>query len=312
VSSPRLDALPARALMFGRGRSYAVQAEGLPLSLKCIANGRARYVIGRNEFAIDDGGWLIVNEDQPYTIEIASPTEVETFIVWFPRGWAEEVYRSATAGAGELLDDPTAADEETDRRGRVDFFARYTMNEHEVAPRANALRHAWRNGARLDEAWWEERLRELLAAMIGTQRALGPAIARLPALRAATRDELWRRLNRARDFAHARCDAPLSLSDLARAAAMSPYHFLRAFKAAFHTTPHGWLAACRLERAKCLLARTELPVTAVCPAVGFESLGSFGTWFQRGAGCSPRTWRQRHGARAAIRNFREVFPPPVC
>src|SRR5438046_3122315 len=78
----------------GRGHSYYGQTPGLPLSLKCMSNGRALYRFGRNQVAVDDDGYLILNEGQPYSIEIASPTQVETFVLWFPSGWAEEVSRT--------------------------------------------------------------------------------------------------------------------------------------------------------------------------------------------------------------------------
>jgi AraC family transcriptional regulator len=304
VRTRRAPSLQTTTLMRGRGDRYRAQAEGLPLSLKSATHGRARYTIGRDEFCIDDGGWLIVNEDQPYTIEITAPVPVDTFIIWFPRGWAEEVWRSATSPTDDLLSQPNA-----DRAARTEFFARYTPNESIVAPLLGELRCAAGVGKPMENAWLEERLRRLLAAMLASQRDLREWSARLPALRAATREELWRRLNRARDFIHARCDEPLALSDMARIAAMSPYHFLRMFCACFRLTPHEWLAACRIERAKTLLAHTELPVTEICFSVGYEALGSFSTWFQRATGSSPRVWRQAHGVRTSIRNFREVSPP---
>src|SRR5437588_12993346 len=80
--------------MSGRGFSYCADTPGLPLSLKCMSNGRALYKFGRAEVAVDDGGYLILNDRQPYSIEIASPTPVETFVLWFPRGWADEVSSS--------------------------------------------------------------------------------------------------------------------------------------------------------------------------------------------------------------------------
>lgn len=292
------------ALMQGRGDRYWVRAEGLPLSLKSVTGGRARYTMGRSEFSIDDGGWLIVNEDQPYTIEIAAPAPVETFIVWFPRGWAEDVWRSATARDERLLAEPEPANPR-----RAEFFPRYTVNDALVAPRLRELQRAARQKIALDEAWLEERLRRLLAGMLGAQRDLRREIAGVPAARSATREELWRRINRARDFAHARCDEPLGLSDLATIAAMSPYHFLRVFRACFHETPHDWLSTCRIERAKALLAHTDHPVTEICFMVGYASLGSFSTRFQRMTGSSPRAWRRAHGARSAIRNFEEVSAP---
>src|SRR6476469_7685769 len=88
------SALQRSVFTSGRGHSYFAQTPGLPLSLKCMFNGRALYRIPRAEFGVDDGGYLILNNRQPYSIEIASPTRVETFVLWFPRGWAEEVSSS--------------------------------------------------------------------------------------------------------------------------------------------------------------------------------------------------------------------------
>src|SRR5437764_13078072 len=86
-----LSSLQRSVFMSGRGHSYFAETPGLPLSLKCMSNGRAFYRIPRAEFAVDDGGYLILNNRQPYSIEIASPTRVETFILWVPDRWVEEV-----------------------------------------------------------------------------------------------------------------------------------------------------------------------------------------------------------------------------
>ena len=50
-----------------------------------------------------------------------------------------------------------------------------------------------------------------------------------------------------------------------------------------------------LERAKFLLEKTRIPVTAICLDCGFTSLGSFSTLFQKSCGMSPRAWRARRG-----------------
>src|SRR4029077_213289 len=116
-----------------------------------------------------------------------------------------------------------------------------------------------------------------------------------PAVRPSTREELWRRVNRARDFLHAHLGSPITLSDVATAACLSPFHLLRTFQAAFQQTPHQYLNQCRLERAKFLLERTTIPVTAICLDCGFASLGSFSALFHKSCGMSPRSWRASRG-----------------
>ncbi len=95
------------------------------------------------------------------------------------------------------------------------------------------------------------------------------------------------------DLIDAQLDRPLDLDAMARAAHFSRFHFLRAFRKTFHETPHQYLTRKRIERAKELLANSELPITEICFAVGFESLGSFSTLFHKVVGWSPSIYRAR-------------------
>jgi AraC-like DNA-binding protein len=133
-------------------------------------------------------------------------------------------------------------------------------------------------------------------------------VGNLPAVRASTREELWRRINRARDFLHAHVRSPIGLCDVATVACLSPFHLLRTFHAAFGQTPHQYLSKCRLDRAKFLLEKTGIPVTDICLECGFRSLGSFSAFFQKNCGTSPRAWRRNHGpASEENSNIREVY-----
>jgi AraC-like DNA-binding protein len=100
-------------------------------------------------------------------------------------------------------------------------------------------------------------------------------------------------LLRARELIDAQYAQPLDLDELARVANFSRYHFLRAFRVAFHATPHEYLTRKRIERAKELLAEDKLTVTEICFEVGFESLGSFSTLFHKIVGWSPSIYRAR-------------------
>jgi transcriptional regulator GlxA family with amidase domain len=100
-------------------------------------------------------------------------------------------------------------------------------------------------------------------------------------------------LQRARELMDSRYAQPLDLDELARTANFSRYHFLRAFRRAFHATPHEYLTRKRIERAKELLAQSELTITEICFEVGFESLGSFSTLFHKVVGWSPSIYRAR-------------------
>jgi len=92
-----------------------------------------------------------------------------------------------------------------------------------------------------------------------------------------------------------RCPAPLALADLAARAGLSPFHFLRIFRAATGTTPHQYLVGARLRRAARLLLDTAHPVTRIAYDVGFEDLSNFTRTFRREIGCTPRAYRTGRG-----------------
>ncbi|WP_405588235.1 helix-turn-helix transcriptional regulator [Streptomyces sp. NBC_01092] len=103
-----------------------------------------------------------------------------------------------------------------------------------------------------------------------------------------------RHLLRAKDLADARYSEALTVADLAEAAALSPAHFSRCFKAAFGESPHQYLLTRRLERAADLLLATDWTVAAVGVAVGVRSIGSFTTSFRRMYGMTPQAYRDAH------------------
>lgn len=85
--------------------------------------------------------------------------------------------------------------------------------------------------------------------------------------------------------------APHPLAELAAAARLSPYHFLRVFKAVTGVTPHQWLLRARLRCAAHLLATTRRPVTEIALDVGFADLSNFIRTFRAELGAAPRRYR---------------------
>jgi len=84
---------------------------------------------------------------------------------------------------------------------------------------------------------------------------------------------------------------PHTLDELARAAHLSRYHFLRTFKGATGVTPHQWLLRARLRDAAHRLATSGEPVTEIALDVGFEDLSNFTRAFRAEFGVSPRQYR---------------------
>jgi AraC family transcriptional regulator len=268
------------------------------LSIKAFFGGRARYALGSRLCAVDDAVFLVLNHGQPYRITIESETPVESFCLFFAPGAAEAALRDLTAPAGQLLADPLRP-----AAPAAPFVERTYPHDELLSPPLLALRHALASRP-VEAIALEQQGQLLLQRLLLLQAGVQQAVAALPAARAATRQELYRRLHIARDYAAAAFDQPLTVEQLAGAAGLSPGHFLRTFKQVFQQTPYHYLTGLRLGHARRLLATTDQPITEICLAVGFESLGSFSWLFRRHSGCSPSAYRA--AARPEKADFEEA------
>jgi AraC family transcriptional regulator len=283
-----ISPLHLQTILSGRNTTYYFNTPPADLSIKTMANGRALYEIEGGHFAVGEDTYLVLNDRQPYQITIDSPTIVESFCIFFPPGWAEQVWRGLHENSDRLLDSPFPG-----TTAPVHFFERVRPRDAIVFDCVMALRDDLEQRP-ISPLELEERLRALLARLICTQFDMRQEAEKMSTLRPSTRNELYQRLYRARDYIDANLMTTLNLAKVANIACLSPYHFLRMFKQAFGQTPHAYLTNKRIEWAQFLLARTRLPITEICFEAGFESLGSFSTKFRQVVGLSPRAYRQQH------------------
>jgi AraC-like DNA-binding protein len=97
---------------------------------------------------------------------------------------------------------------------------------------------------------------------------------------------VMRRIARAAELIETEYARPLTLTDIASAAEMSPYHFGRSFGSLVGVPPHRYLVAVRLREAVRRIGEGA-SVTATCYAVGFSSPSHFTTAFRRQFGVLP-------------------------
>ena len=104
--------------------------------------------------------------------------------------------------------------------------------------------------------------------------------------------EGWqRRLKRAADLLTARLDDPPLLAELAAAAAVSPFHFHRIWRALTGETVGQSTLRLRVEASQELLRKEGATVTETAAAVGFGTPQSFARAFRRHTGLTPSMHR---------------------
>lgn len=102
-----------------------------------------------------------------------------------------------------------------------------------------------------------------------------------------------RRIRRAVELIRSSSGHDLAVSDLARAAGLSPNYFLSAFRKETGKTPHRFLTECRIARACELLRDPHQSILEVSALTGFSSQSHLTEVFRRHMQTTPSQYRRR-------------------
>lgn len=255
-----------------------------PLSIKWMAAGWGLWKTEEGQFRVTPESYLVLNHDRPYLMSIDLDEPTASFCIFFARGFVEDVCRTLTTKHEVMLDEPL-----NPRSGPLEFWE-HTARNSELLRQLRRMSVRFRLGDAADE-WLADQFHHLARRLLETRQDVQRAVSNVPAVRASTRTELFRRLERSRDYIHSHFSEALSIDTMANFACLSPHHFHRLFTRTFHRTPHDYVLQLRIERAKTLLKHTDLPIIQICLEVGFESPSSFSARFSRETGTSPARFR---------------------
>lgn len=101
----------------------------------------------------------------------------------------------------------------------------------------------------------------------------------------------WR-LRKVLEYLGEHCTDKFDLGRIAAASGLSKYHLDRVFKQAVGLSPHCYLTALRLEKAKHLLSESNRPIAEIALELGFSDQSHFTNVFKRFIGVTPKAYRQ--------------------
>ncbi|MGN1100683.1 MAG: helix-turn-helix domain-containing protein [Huintestinicola sp.] len=106
-------------------------------------------------------------------------------------------------------------------------------------------------------------------------------------------EERHKCLRAALDYIAANYPLPISVDDIAAAAAVSRSTLFRLFRTELGAAPSDYLIEYRIEQAKKLLSETDISVTAAARSAGYENNLYFSRAFRKATGMSPTEYRNR-------------------
>jgi AraC-like DNA-binding protein len=236
-----------------------------PLSVRRHIAGTRRFRFGTRDLHLDECSYLVVNGGEPYAMAQRPRSDVRAITLCF----SERLVRESNGS---------------------DFPQHLFCHDERVSERLGAI---WdqvtsddTDDMRVDELYYET-----LGELVDMGKGLWAAQDDIQATNASVREEIYRRLCLAADFARNNLAKPMDIAQLAYVACMSRTHFLRCFKQAFGKSPGEAISEWRFQRAEYLLRYTDSPVAQVCGEVGFSSLSSFIRGFRRSTGKNPTSFR---------------------
>jgi AraC-like DNA-binding protein len=99
------------------------------------------------------------------------------------------------------------------------------------------------------------------------------------------------RLEEARNTFLGAPERPWTLEEMARLSGYSPSRFIALYTACYGTSPKAELLQARLSMAKQMLAYSDLSITAIANACGFQSVYYFSKYFRKQTGLPPSQWK---------------------
>jgi AraC family transcriptional regulator len=263
------------AVISGTDRNVEYTPFRQRLSIKVARGGRERYYIDGRSIAVDDDCYLILNDNRTYGSRFESDVQIQSFSIFFRPGLAEEVF-----GALGTTVERALADGGAEASRPVEFAETLQPHDSVVSPALRYVQYGLNAGVE-DAGWYEEQFQFLLERMLSHHRRLTERVRRLPALKSVTLREIHRRLALAVDLVHSSYESDIGLAEMARAACLSKFHFLRLFTELHGITPHAYLQRKRALAAGRLLDGTDLTASQVAARVGFQSRSTMARQLRR-------------------------------
>ena len=259
---------------------YPVESNGF--AIKYVSEGTEHYSVSGNHYEIRPGNYLLLNGRKEGKVIIDSKTNVKGICI----NIAPELLQGALAQI--LRPDAPAAGTELAAFFYEDNFLenQYSAYNTQLGKQIERLSISVHRQELNSEEIHGELFYELAYNLIKDQTAVFKQLQHIPAVKRITRNDLYKRLNRGKEFIDANFTNTISVGDIAKESAMSEFHFFRLFKQTFGLSPMQYMLRAKINLSKELLSKSCL-VSNVAEICGFGDVFAFSKSFKKNVGISP-------------------------
>ncbi len=268
---------------YSKLQSIAFEQAFRGFSIKFVVAGQENYKVNGREHQVRAGEYLLTNPHCHGNGYIDSKSMVEGVCIDIQPGLMAEVLGT--------LQEPGNLQPGYDTRSMLEsgLFFEYRLKaaQTRLGQFLNGFSHLITSGqfdlTTLNQSFYY-RLTELY---LSDYQHIAKQVFAVPALKPATRNDLFLRAQRGKDFMDAMFTAPIDLPEIAKQALLSEYHFYRIFKAVYQESPHQYILKKRLDFGQELLLTGNYSVTEAAQKTGFADIFSFSKAYRKRFGMPP-------------------------
>lgn len=273
----------AHVINYSKLKTIAFEQAFRGFSIKFVLNGCENYTVNGREHQVRAGEYLLTNPYCQGRGYIDSQSMVEGICIDIqPAVMAEVMASLSEPGNPQIIADVKMVLESGD------FYEnRYHAGATQLGQFLGGLSGYITNGQLHTSALDPGLFYQLAELYIADYQQISLQISAIPALKASTRHDLYRRVMRGRDYIEAMYTQPIEMPEIARNAQLSEYHFYRLFKCVFGISPHQYILRKRLDLGRTLLLSGHCSVTQAAQQTGFADIYSFSKAFRKKFGAPP-------------------------
>ncbi|MAY83510.1 MAG: hypothetical protein CMP59_05180 [Flavobacteriales bacterium] len=229
---------------------FEKEQENAPLSIKLVTKGIERYRLGSASYKLNQGEFIVIAQGQTVETTIKSKESTKGICIYPPLSMIQEVFD----GFGKPLE------KQLDSEIKPESFHLTTCIYRLVSLQAtsrflNQQSPTLLSQSEKDDHWWQSFYLNLAEHLAYDQQKINLILGQLDVVKKHTKEELYRRISKTRDFIHDHKFENIDLNELAQLSSLSKYHFLRSFKAIYKQSPYQYLLNLKLAEAKKLLQK---------------------------------------------------------
>ncbi|WOK08985.1 AraC family transcriptional regulator [Imperialibacter roseus] len=267
-------------------KGAVVPAHITGLGVAVVMSGKATFRINRELIAINEDSFLVVNKGSELSFELERDDTLVA-LLYFDAALSKLLYNGLLISSNETAGSSAVGKEDFSLVEHVHFMNASLREQFQL------LMKLGNSCASFHSLKADMVVRSILDSLISENQNALQISEKLKVVKTVTKIALYKRLAIAREWMESNHQQGVDLQQAADVAMLGKQHFLRLFKRAYQITPHHFLTKTRLDMAEKLLIETDLAVSEICRAVGFDSIPSFTSLFKRTYGEAPGRYRRQ-------------------